>query len=145
MRVWTKLLFSVVVSLSGMPAAHASNTGRTIFSCQTVSGKVVTISNAGANLRYNYGRPRAAPDLNFLVPRAASSIHDGADDIGGGSWTMVSEVSLQFNGVTYTGWWSFNRSNQEEAGGIRVARGAKILAETPCKLPVTFNLDAYPR
>ena len=143
MNMVTQLLYSAVMATTLAATAHADAPARTIFSCQTASGKVVNISNAGATLRYTYGRPNAAADLNFLVPRADTSIHDGGDDVGSGSWTMTSEVTLHFNGVTYTGWWSFNRSNQEEAGGIRVARGAKILAETPCKSDVTMNLGAY--
>jgi hypothetical protein len=137
------LFFGAAVSMLVSVNAHAAASERTIFSCQTASGKVVDISNAGEAIRYTYGRSNAAADLNFMVPRSATSIHDGADDMGSGSWTMVSEVTLRFNGVTYTGWWSFNRSNQEEAGGIRVARGTKILAETPCKSEVTMNLAAY--
>lgn len=142
MKIAMTCACGLAAALAGPPLAHAGP-ARTVFSCQTASGKRVTITNAGSVLRYAYGRPQAPADLAFAVPRADSAIHDGSEDVGSGSWTMVSEVTLRFNGLSYTGWWSFNRSNQEEAGGIRVVRGTKVLAETPCASAVVMDLSAY--
>lgn len=115
----------------------------TIFSCTTASGKVVRISRTGTLYRYVYGRPGTAPDLTFTVPKSATSIHDGSEDIGSGSWWMTHEVTLRFNGTSYTGWWSYNRASSEEEGGIRVEKGEKTLAQTACASEVTIDLSAY--
>lgn len=124
-------------------AAAPAPAAKTIFTCRTASGKVVRISRTGSIYRYSYGRPGAAPDLAFAVPKSSTSIHDGSEDIGSGSWWMTHEVTLRFNGTSYTGWWSFHRASGEEGGGIRVAKGERVLAETACVLPVEIDLSAY--
>ena len=130
--------FTAAYAAPARPAASA-----TIFSCTTASGTLVRISRTGTLYRYVYGRPGAAPDLTFTVPKSATSIHDGSEDIGSGSWWLTHEVTLRFNGTSYTGWWSYNRASSEEGGGIRVEKGPKTLAETACASEVTIDLNAY--
>lgn len=133
----------LALKAAAVPAAAAAPASPTIFACRTASGKQVRIVRTGATYRYSYGRPGAAPDLAFSVPKSATSIHDGSEDIGSGSWWMTSEVTLRFNGTSYTGWWSLNRASGEEEGGIRVEKGGKVLAETACVPEVEINLSAY--
>lgn len=152
-RMVGALIGAVVLPLATVPqssaaapaksgATGAAAAGATVFSCRTASGKLLRISRNGETFRYSYAKAGAPPDLAFTVPRSAVSIRDGSEDIGSGSWWMTHEVTLRFNGTSYTGWWSFNRASEEEAGGIRVAKGGRVLAETPCQLPVEINLPA---
>ena len=68
---------------TALSAANADEPWRhAIFSCQTVSGKVVDISNDGKMMRYTYGRPDGVPDLSFSVPRADVVLNLGAEDGG---------------------------------------------------------------
>ena len=147
MRALKAVAASAVIAVTTLTPAHAAPArpaaAQTIFSCTTASGKLVRISRTGTLYRYVYGRPGAAPDLTFTVPKSATSIHDGSEDIGSGTWWMTHEVTLRFNGTSYTGWWSLHRASGEEGGGIRVEKGSKTLAETACASEVTINLDAY--
>lgn len=113
-----------------------------IFTCKTASGKVVKFTNQGRNIGYSYGKP-GAPDLAFSVPRSASSITDGSDNIGSGSWYMTHEVTVTFSGTVYTGWWSFHRASHAEEAGIIVERGGTVVARTACQSNIQMNLDRY--
>lgn len=134
----TTCLVSVLSSLT-----QAAPADQVIFSCKTASGKTVQFLNAGKVIHYRYGKSVAAPDLAFSVPRSASSIDDGSENLGGGSWWMTQQIMLKFNGNTYTGWWSYHRASGEEEAGIRVSRGDQVLAETPCVGQANMNLTAY--
>jgi hypothetical protein len=124
-------------------SAHQSGGGPLIFTCKTGSGKVVEFRRAGNGVRYSYAKPGTAPDLDFTVPRLATRVEDSDEDGGGASFFSSRSVSVIKDGTTYTGWWSFHRGTQEEEAGIRVERGGKTLASTPCKSGINIDFDAY--
>lgn len=146
-------LFSVSALLAYSPtvlaqnvksaSAHQSGGGPLIFTCKTGSGKVAEFRRAGNGVRYSYGKPGVAPDLDFTVPRSATRVEDSDEDGGGASFFSSRSVSVNKDGTTYTGWWSFHRGTQEEEAGIRVERGGKTLASTPCKSAINIDFDAY--
>ncbi len=143
MAIFHRRIFTVLTALSLSMISYANASDQVIFSCKTESGKTVSFINSGKTIKYNYSKLAHSPDLTFSVPRIASSIDDGSDTLGGGSWWLTQEINLKFNGNIYTGWWSLHRASGEEAAGIRVSRGNKILAETPCVSHIQMNLAAY--
>lgn len=125
-----------------IPTAHAAPLGSTIFTCRSSSGKIVRFTNKGRFIGYSYGYP-GAPDLAFSVPRSASSIVDGSDNIGNGSWYVNHEVSVTYAGATYTGWWAFHRGTHAEEAGITVSKGRRTIASIPCVGNIQINLSNY--
>lgn len=141
------MLRKIVFGLSAaagllIPTAHAAPIGSTIFTCRSSSGKIVRFTNKGKFIGYSYGRP-GAPDLAFSVPRSASSIVDGSDNIGNGGWYVSHEISVTFAGATYTGWWAFHRGTHAEEGGITVSKGNRTIASIPCVSNIQMQLYNY--
>ena len=117
--------------------------GKTIFACKTVSGKLVRMSSAGNLMRYSYGKPGLAPELAFAVP-LASAVYGGSGPADAGSWWITREVTLSFNGTSYTGHWAYNRGNDSETAGVTVKRGARTLAETACASDIDVSIPETP-
>lgn len=141
----TKFIASIIFSFTTAAvffSTPASAKGM-LFKCTTSSGKIVQIDSSGSAISYNYGRPGNRADLAFSVPRSSSSIKDGSENIGSGTWLIIHEVSVNFSGTSYTAWWSFHRSSHEEEGGIIVSQGNNILARTLCKSDIVVNLANY--
>jgi hypothetical protein len=142
--------FKNVIALLGVPLAigvasipaPASARGM-VFTCVTTSGKTVRFVSNGATMSYSYGRAGARPELAFSVPRSMSSVEDGSDDVGNGSWAILHEVAVTYSGVKYTAWWHFDRSSHEVEAGLVVSRGGSVLATTPCASNIQINLDNF--
>jgi hypothetical protein len=134
---------SFAFALAGVFSSVSASAKGLIFQCTTSSEKIVRIDSAGSTISYSYGRPGSQPDLAFSVPRSSSSIKDGSENIGSGTWLIIHEISVRFSGTSYTAWWSFHRSSHEEEGGVIVSKGENVLARTACKSEADINLANY--
>jgi hypothetical protein len=135
-RFWLAL---AALLLAFPMAAQAQTQGHTLFACQSASGKIVRFAKTGNLIRYSYGKLGAASDLAFAVP-SASATFGGTSPQAAGSWWINREITVMFNGASYTGHWAFNRADQSEEGGVTVKRAGRILAETACKGEITMDL-----
>lgn len=131
------LAFLGMIAAPGAAAAPLS--GKTIFACTSVSGKMLRFAEVGREMRYSYGKAHGAPDLAFAVP-LASVRYGGSGPADAGSWYITREISLSFNGTSYTGHWAYHRGNDSETAGVTVARGGRTLAETGCARDIEMNI-----
>lgn len=69
-------ILAFVIALCAVQIAHAKCAPgtKTLFACPTANGKFVEVCDAGKTLRYSFGKPGAAPEIELQVPRAQASI-----------------------------------------------------------------------
>ena len=142
-NTWVHVGFGLAAFLSLPAQAQISKTAqpaaKTVFSCTSVSGKIVRFAAVGQEMRYSYGRAGAAPELAFAVP-LASVRYAGSGPADAGSWWISREISLSFNGTSYTGHWAYNRGDDSETAGVTVTRAGRTLAETACASDIDMQI-----
>lgn len=87
-------VFALIASTLSAPGYAAS----VIFSCQTESGKVVTFSDLGTDVRYIYGRADN-PDLAFIESKRASVTKSCRNDPNGGFFHH--DITINHGGMAY--------------------------------------------
>ncbi len=125
---------AVAVAAAAPVAVQADATcadgSKTVFSCMTKRGKRIELCDAGATLKYSFGKPQSNPDIVVKVPRDAASTSQWA---GIGRDESYS-VDIPNGNTTYSVFWSLDHYSDKHAveAGVNVVIKNKLAATVTC-------------
>ncbi len=141
------VISSLVLNLP-IETSHACGNGeKLVFACTIAKNAMhVQVCDAGADISYSYGKPRAKPELFFSVPRSQATTHqwDGMGELG-------YHVNIHSNKIEYTVFMGITEVDgyPELVAGIHVFDGEDWVSTSNCDTSTLehnlIDIDLSPR
>ena len=124
------VVFASSFSVPALAQEHCPANQETIFACTTTNNKQVRVCDAGAEIRYTFGRPGPTPELALSVPRESTSTWQWP---GMGN-TATYSVTIPNGKTHYIVWSSTERGSDpvQSSSGIAVEVDGKQVANIRC-------------